>query len=223
MKDKILNPEIEELLQSKAFLELSLSEKELVSSVLSKEEYIHFRNILKTATDSLKDEIEIPDLKAKLMSSYNKQHPKSTINKIAHYALPLYQVAAILIVVLGLFAIIGQEVIIGNDSNKVYVYLTDTIYKEVLVPDKIWLADSSTRNSFYDYKDDVAFVGEPKSLHLPAEKNSNNQLSNEEAYHLAKRSGIIPEIDITATSRRNGGGRSLQEDSIWRKYMVVNF
>lgn len=221
----MLPEHIEEMLRTKDFESLTETESEQVLVHLSGKEYADFRKLMLEGKQALASKLIIPDRKDFLLRQFEKQHKQPLFTRITNYAIPLYQVAAIFVILFGLFAVLGRDVISGSENNKVYVYLTDTIYKEVLVPDKIWLADSSIRNSFYDYDQANSFVGEPQlvDMTIPHKNSDESNLSSDEKYTIAKRSGIIPEVDLNAVQVRNRGGKSLKEDSVWRKYMVVSF
>jgi hypothetical protein len=60
--------------------------------------------------------------------------PGGLLVKMLNYRLPVWQAAAAVAAVLGLFLWFGNSPLTGVKTEKVYVYVTDTIYKEVSLP-----------------------------------------------------------------------------------------
>ncbi|MEA3444256.1 MAG: hypothetical protein U9R19_05955 [Bacteroidota bacterium] len=225
MEKHNFNFELETLLMSKAFGYLNQHEKEFVLGQITADEYNRFRAILLASEKIFRDE-EIESSNSeniRLMESFDQKYKsgnrQSTVI-IGNFILPFYKAAIVAVVLLSSFFLIGWKVSIEM-QNQAVIYLTDTIYKKVLVPDRVWLADSSTRIDYYNVGDTGGrwdIIHSIKKLHIPEnEKSLKTQIAD---YETAQRMGIAPDIDFADIRRKKKRGKSLQEDSVLSKLIV---
>ena len=139
MKDKqdSLSPEIEKLLLQKSYENLNTTELTLVAAQLSVEEYQSYRLLLLESkkTFALKQTHPRPEIRKHLtqLIRSKKEKPKvwTNLNSILNYRIPAWP-AALGFIALLLFAWPNTEkvVIERSEPEKVYVYKTDTVYKD---------------------------------------------------------------------------------------------
>ena len=224
MDNKTLNKELENLLLTKDYESLTEVEKGLAIQYLTEVEYESFRRILLVTFDTDNNNIlsEKPEDKDKLFDifdyTYNK--PKSSqLNRIVQFSVPLYKFVAGMALILSTAYLINMKFF--PSSHERIVYITDTIYKEILVPENVWLADSSTKAEYFDTDTGILknssndFDAEGR---ITGDKKPLGDLYDMEI--LAKQFGLITDRDIIAFRNKQNRGRSLIEDSTVRGLLV---
>lgn len=221
MKDLKFDKNLEELILSKEYKLLDNKEKEIVLNTISEKEYYSFRKILLSVNKHKSQEIltnNKEDLD-KLLLAFDKiqtSNNDSIIRKIFEYTLPVYKIAVGMLLILTLSYIINMKFF--PSSHERIVFITDTIYKQVLIPENIWLADSSVKADYY--KSDVALNNTHKTNVTVNFKNKDIIKSNEIA-NFARHVGILTDRDLIVFRRKHNGGKSLYEDSVIKDFLVT--
>ena len=224
-QEQYLDARLELLLRTVDFQELSQEERQFVMGLVSKEDYDNFRITLLRATDVFEsDKLKSLDSEQnRLMAAFDEKHsskePRQLI-AIGRFTLPLYKAAMIAAIFMGCFFLMGWKVSIEMHDQAV-IHLTDTIYKEVLVPERIWLADSSTRANYFKGND----TNKAENIRMPVNKlqvprNTNATTDNRVRYETARNLGIAPDIDFADRRRSQKRGKTLREDSVLSRFMV---
>lgn len=126
-----------ELLEQFDFNDLSESDKKYILSVMSEKEYINMRKALKD-TETFFAHTTEPNLDEAVHAVLiNKSRKENRIIKFLMLPLPLYKVAASVIIILGIYSIFyffnpkGQTKVLAlNDT--IYVHKTDTVYSKII-------------------------------------------------------------------------------------------
>lgn len=112
MKKENIPSEIFDLLSSKDYKSLSIDEKNLVDNIMTLEEYKNLKNTV-SGFQEIDEKIKIEP------RSFSIPEKKVTLfSKIMNYPIPTYQVAASLMVLVGLFFLMKPAL---NDQNAVSV------------------------------------------------------------------------------------------------------
>ncbi|MCF8371882.1 MAG: hypothetical protein K9H64_09680 [Bacteroidales bacterium] len=224
METNSFSHELEVLLRTKAYSELNSHESKIVEKQIPVEEYDRFKMILLSSDDIFKeDKLKSNESeKDSLLQAYENKHFAGSGLRtimIGRFSLPFYKVSIAAAVLLGAFFLMGWKASLEM-QNQAVIYLTDTIYKQVLVPERIWLADSSTRAGYF--KNDTGETSKVRQavdkLHIP---KPNTEADNSGVdYETARRLGIAPDINFADRRRNPNRGKSLREDSVLSKFMV---
>lgn len=226
MESNMFSPELEILIKTKAYEKLNPQEKEIVSQQISAEEYPEIRSLLFATSEIFReDKLQSKESeKEMLMQAFDTKHQPGAGARtimIGQFSLPFYKAAIAAVVVLGSFFLMGWKASLEM-QNQAVIYLTDTIYKQVLVPERIWLADSSTRAGYF--KNDAST--ETSKVQQAADKlripkvNMDTDDSGVD-YETARRLGIAPDVHFADRRRNPNRGKSLREDSVLSKFMVT--
>ena len=225
METRMLSSELELLLKTKNYEELNSEERYFVNQHITQDKYINFRKIIRMYEQDARENTlsSHPNEKEKLMDIFDRKHNALNLSSsltIGRFTLPLYKAAIAAVVVLGTFFLIGWKASI-EINNQAIIYLTDTIYKEVLVPEKIWLADSSTRVEYFKEDDNGKTTKMTKPINkLFIPKGTIEEEKPGQNYETARRLGIAPDMNFTNRRRAQKSGKSLKEDSVFSKFMV---
>ncbi len=137
----IMKKKLERLLLNKKFGELTAEEKYYATEFVSEAEYDQMHVLLKKGKKGLKNIPEIrPQVKNNLLAAFQQHHgilPNKKPNKIIQlisYRLPAWQMAAAIALLLGINFWLQEEPQLLKETETVYVFNTDTIYKEVSLP-----------------------------------------------------------------------------------------
>ncbi len=138
------NKKLECLLAEKSFEALSFEEQNLVLETMNEDEYRGMHQLICQSKKALKNNpLPDPAIRQNLLTALRRQKPLaqeasvlsgSLLVKMLNYRLPVWQAAAAVAAVLGFFFWAGHTPLTGVRTEKVYVYVTDTIYKEVSLP-----------------------------------------------------------------------------------------
>ncbi len=138
------NKNLEHLLAEKPFEALSFEEQNLVLESMDEEEYQRMHRLIRQSKKALKNNPSPdPAIRENLLTALRrqKQQPQeasvlsgSLLVKMLNYRLPVWQAAAAVAALFGFFFWAGHTPLTGVRTEKVYVYVTDTIYKEVSLP-----------------------------------------------------------------------------------------
>ena len=138
------NSEIERLVAEKPFRYLDFAEQNLVLENMTDDEYDRLHVFLKKSKKALKNSPNPNhEIRQNLLLAMRRQHaqhrvasflPSGWIVNMLNYRLPVWQAAASVAVILGFFLALGNTPLSNVKTEKVYVYVTDTIYKEVSLP-----------------------------------------------------------------------------------------
>ena len=138
------NKKLERLLAEKPFEALDFEAQNLVLESMDEEEYERLHTLVCQSKKALKNSPPPdPAIRQNLLAALRKQKtqpqaasmwPGGLLVKMLNYRLPVWQAAAAVAAVLGLFFWFGSSPLTGVKAEKVYVYVTDTIYKEVSLP-----------------------------------------------------------------------------------------
>ena len=189
-------------------------------------EYEKFRKTLISSIESF-NENEIDSLQqeqSKLLAAFDTKHnikKKKSEIIIGNFILPLYKAAIIVAILLSTFFMMGWKASVEM-QNRATIFVTDTIFKEVLVPNGIWLADSSTRANYFkpsNSKEINEIKEAVRKIHIPKHEVINE--SNIVDYETARRLSIAPNIDIANLRRKPKRGKSLHKDSVLSKMIVA--
>jgi len=141
MSKEINKYEIETLLQTKRFVDLSKEEQMFVLKQMSRKEYVHRQNILQSSKQLFTDTNPVlnPKIKENLLAELNKEKQggatkKTSIVRLLNYPLPAWQaVAGIAAMLLFFWWKPDVKTVIAPSPEVVHVYHTDTIYKEAKI------------------------------------------------------------------------------------------
>lgn len=135
------NKDIEHLLAEKPFRLLSPEERYLVLDRMDEAEYERCHLFIERSKAAMRQQVPAcdPALKGRLLEAFRKQHaPPVQVpglwRRVVAYRIPAWQAAAAMALVLGAFMHFYRPPVPVLPAEKVYVNLTDTIYKEVALP-----------------------------------------------------------------------------------------
>ena len=203
--------DLESLIRSKSFEELSATEKACVLSSMSKADYNYYYNLGFLSAEILKNKtskIVVRDSTKKILIS---KFAKPKVN-ILFYKIPTYQVmalAAILIVVFYFFIPgYSSKAVINNNS----AYLVDTIYQIVY---KSLPAQNIQLSSDTSEKKAEIVIKEIKWTEQAIREPENDQANS---VALVKSPNSF-QMDLGEFLNEKKTGRSLANDSLLSKYM----
>ena len=133
------NLDLEILLHSKSFRNLTAEERNFVLDSMDGDEYERLRSLLQKSRAALQNSpAPNPAIRQNLLAAMRRQQmapkPKpGLLVQMLHYRIPAWQAAAAVAAVLGLFFWLKNDPL-PIQTEKVYVNLVDTIYKEVALP-----------------------------------------------------------------------------------------
>jgi hypothetical protein len=189
-----------ELIEQFEFTELSENDRTYVMSVMSVNEYNALRFTLKT-TESVFNKSEELDLNESVYESIIKIHNKRNFFvKLMTLPVQLYKVAAILMILIGLYSYIhsfspnyNQSLRLTNDT--VFVYKTDTLYSKfidtvTLIKEKIVYVSKEKANEHsgnllsnaryeYDFKKEIG----PEDIAKIKDLSFKNNISNDTLFY----------------------------------------
>ncbi|MEZ4962253.1 MAG: hypothetical protein R2830_20670 [Saprospiraceae bacterium] len=130
---------LEPLLPEEPFGDLLPEEKRLVWAAIGEEEYEQRFRFLQHAKTAMKQSpAPDPAIRQQLLAAMKKQRAKAVgqgaLVRLLQRRIPVWQAAATIAALLGFFFLFKHQGFPGMQSEKVYVYLTDTVYKEVSLP-----------------------------------------------------------------------------------------
>jgi hypothetical protein len=151
--------DVYELLEQFDFNELSDKDRNYVLSIMTRDEYISLRSTLKDTKTLYSNSPEIALDNSIYNSLINKSNKKNIIIKILMHPVKLYQVAALIILIFGIYAIIQYSVL--PEKNKplavidtIYLHKTDTVYSKLIDTVRI-------------IKEKIVYVSKDKSINNP--------------------------------------------------------
>lgn len=132
------------MLAEKPFEALSLEERNLVLENMDENEYESLRTLLIQSRRMLKKSPPPdPAIRENLLAAIRRQKampleasllPRNIVMQILKYRIPVWQAAATVTALMGFLIGFKQTPLSPVKTEKVYVYVTDTIYKEVSLP-----------------------------------------------------------------------------------------
>ena len=131
--DKV--PELEILLESRSFSDLTESEKERVLEYLTQEEYDTYRNVILESRKQFVHEMGVnkpgPELRTGLLNLMSRKKRrgialKEILNKVITYRIPVYQPAFTIAILVILFFTLNNK---GGETVR-YIAQRDTVYLE---------------------------------------------------------------------------------------------
>ncbi len=165
---------MEPLLPERPFHELRPAEKKLVWNTMGEEEYERqFLFLTKTKKALAGGPVPKAALKGQLMAAFQAQkskaaHRPNRFVQMLQYRIPAWQAAAAIAALLSFFFLFKQQAFPGMKTEKVYVYLTDTVYKEVSLPamdsalnaplGRVNVKPRAAQNTFNGFSDTIAAV-----------------------------------------------------------------
>lgn len=132
MKKENIPSEIFDLLASKDYESLSGEERNLVNSIMTSEEYKNLKNIV---SDFLKTDEEIKIKHRPFLFSTKRN---SLLSKILNYPIPAYQVAASMMVLVGLFLLMKPP---SNNQDATSVHSLEIDTTGISVADDVYPED----------------------------------------------------------------------------------
>ena len=131
-----MEKKLEQLLLTKKFGELTAEERYYVTESIGEEEYGRLHILLNKSKKALKNMPPLnPAIKNNLLAAMRKQHEKPlAIVRMMRYSIPAWQAAAAVALMVGLHFWLQAEPQVIGKTETVYVYSTDTIYQEVVMP-----------------------------------------------------------------------------------------
>jgi hypothetical protein len=153
---------------------------------IGEEEYERqFLFLTKTKKAMAAGPLPSPALKGQLMAAFRAQHAKAAarptlVVRLLQYRIPAWQAAAAVAALVSFFFLFKQQGFPGMKTEKVYVYLTDTVYKEVSLPamdsalnaplGRVNVKPGATNSAAIEYMDTLAAVDS-------ANRNTRNNLA----------------------------------------------
>jgi len=132
-----INPTVERLMLEKSYEKLSAQERQLVDQFVTKEEYVSFREVILQSKMMFAEKATTPSSKvhSALLNKLKEQKRTTTPGfrfwDIFNYRVPAWQMALGMgLVLLYFFSSGNMEDPVPADPQIVYVYKTDTVYKE---------------------------------------------------------------------------------------------
>lgn len=142
IKEANLEPEIEKLLRNFSFEELSLTDRALVLQSMTQQTYQAYRQIVLGAESIFAKNEKSPSEKIKenLDRAFQQQFHPPTLTiweKFIQYKMPAWHAGLACASILLFFMAKGERIVEIEVPKEIYVYETDTVYKELSIPFKV--------------------------------------------------------------------------------------